>query len=131
MLIDLLDKRDKKLEVSYKYVERGSKIYAETYIPELRNGQGAHLWGVAAPLFDKDGNRFGSIEVIRDITEIKAKEKSLEESLRSKEIAEEATKAKSAFLANMSHEIRTPMNGIIGLVNLALQTDLSENRETT
>jgi len=128
MLIDLLDKRDKKLEVSYKYVERGSKIYAETYIPELRNGQGAHLWGVAAPLFDKDGNRFGSIEVIRDITEIKAKEKSLEESLRSKEIAEEATKAKSAFLANMSHEIRTPMNGIIGLVNLALQTDLSDKQ---
>jgi two-component system sensor histidine kinase/response regulator len=35
-----------------------------------------------------------------------------------KELAEAATRAKSAFLANMSHEIRTPMNAIIGLTHL-------------
>ncbi|MBZ0106883.1 MAG: diguanylate cyclase [Sulfuricella denitrificans] len=36
-----------------------------------------------------------------------------------------ANRAKSEFLANMSHEIRTPMNAILGMVQLALHTELT------
>jgi PAS domain S-box-containing protein len=70
----------------------------------------------------KDGRPWFIHGVGFDVTEIKVAQQSLETLL---EAAQAAVRTRNEFLANMSHEIRTPINGIMGMTQLALDTELN------
>ncbi len=117
------------------YVDKNAR---DQLIQRLESGK--LVQGLELQIYDSDDlkrdtlSNFYSIEYegksailawIVDVSDLKSIQNDL---ALAKEVAEEATRAKSDFLANMSHEIRTPMNAIIGMSNLALKTELTSKQ---
>ena len=119
------DDSERVKKVIGDYISGGKEVYSVEF--RMRCKDGSWKWILARGKLvrvDEEGNPLRMIGTHTDISVRKAAEIEI---LKSKEKAETANQAKSNFLANMSHEIRTPMSGVIGLSELALESnDLGE-----
>ncbi|WP_111976629.1 ATP-binding protein [Algibacillus agarilyticus] len=99
-----------------------------TEIPSLTRQDEVGQLAQAAHIFSQKNQQ--TQDLLLHAQRLNKEQISLNKELKQSKIkAEAATHSKSMFLANMSHEIRTPMNGIIGLVELALKTELSPKQQ--
>ena len=80
ILIDIALNEDKEQELMDKYDFSGREegtLSGEVYVPKTYGGRGAYLWGYASKLYDREGNLYGAVQSIRDISDRKAAEEGL------------------------------------------------------
>jgi signal transduction histidine kinase/CheY-like chemotaxis protein len=91
---------------------------------QLRTVQGDPLWLlVCASVSHRDG-RGMPLRIVGTLSDATAGKLAQQELSRARDLAQQATQAKTAFLANMSHEIRTPLSAVLGLCEILGQQAL-------
>lgn len=76
-----------------------------------KDGSLFYAHGLVFPLIDEEGERFGFVKILRDITEQKKSEDAIKKNVTE---LEELNTHKDSVLAILSHDLRSPLSGIIG-----------------
>ncbi|HTX61659.1 MAG TPA: PAS domain S-box protein, partial [Methanobacterium sp.] len=114
ILIDLIGNKNLDYREKYDFIrEDGQTLKAEVFVPSVYNGRGAYLWVTASPLLDSEGEQYGAIESVRDITERKKAELALQRS-------EERFRAVAESAVDLI--ITTDVDGTILFCNKSLQS---------
>lgn len=114
----IINKETSRATCKYHLVKRAN--------PNINKEGTCYFDMLTTPILNEQGELTSILCQVQDITKDIESEKELK---KAKIAAEEANSSKSKFLANMSHEIRTPINGIMGMTDLALMTDLTDEQK--
>ena len=113
------------MDADREVMRTGATVEAEETATDP-DGRVRHQFARKSAMVASDGSLY-LIGSTTNISELKQREKELEEAQRRAVLAD---RAKSEFLANMSHEIRTPMNGVLGMAELLAKSDLDPKQRT-
>jgi len=110
VLIDLLSE---ERHAGHRYLDlacRGDALCAEGIA--LMRGEERRLWSVAAPLYDRQGERVGGIQSLRDVTEQRRAEQ--ERSLMEAQMHH--SRLMASLLVQLGHDLRTPLTPLFALL---------------
>lgn len=120
ILVDFLEQPEGEFAKKYLSFRRQQRaIYAESFIPHLHQRRDAYLWAVAAPICNGDGERIGAIEMVRDVTDIKAAEAE-QSKLREQLLQAQKMESVGRLAGGIAHDFNNMLTVILGSVQLTL-----------